>query len=137
MKIVVDTNVLVSALLRPSGPPGRILDVVVSRQVQLALDDRIFAEYSAVLQRPEFGFPGPLVAEMLDHVWRSAERVRAVSLPLRLPDPDDIMFIEVGVAALADALVTGNVRHFPASKRWGLRVMTPREALESIVGTGR
>ena len=137
MKIVVDTNVLVSALLRPSGPRGRILDAVLSRQVQLALDDRIFVEYSEVLQLTEFGFPGPLVAEMLDHVWRSAERVRAVSLPLRLPDLGDVMFIEVGIAALADALVTGTVRHFPASQRWGLRVMTPREVLEWIVGAGR
>ncbi len=129
MTIVVDTNVLVSALLRPAGPPGRVLDLVLARQLRLALDERIFAEYAEVLRRPEFRFPGPVVADLLDDLWRSAERVRAATLPIQLPDPGDAMFVEVGVSALARALVTGNLRHFPVSQRWGLRVVTPREAL--------
>jgi predicted nucleic acid-binding protein len=57
LKIVVDTNVLVSALLRPGSLPGRVLDLVLARRVGLALDHRIFTEYDAVLSRPEFGLP--------------------------------------------------------------------------------
>jgi uncharacterized protein len=132
--IVVDTNVLVSALLRPSGPPGVVLDLVLARRVRLALDDRIFAEYAEVLGRPEFRFPRAAVAELLEYLWRSAERVRAPALSVVLPDPDDVMFVEVGVAALAQALVTGNVRHFPAAQRWGLHVVTPRDAVGMVLG---
>jgi putative PIN family toxin of toxin-antitoxin system len=133
--IVVDTNVLVSALLRPSGPPGAVLDLVLARRVRLALDDRIFAEYAEVLSRPEFEFPGLGVASLLEYLWRSAERVRAPALPVVLPDRDDVMFVEVGVAALAQALVTGNLRHFPPAQRWGLRVLTPRDAVALALGS--
>ncbi len=136
MIIVADTNVLVSALLRPDGPPGRLVDLVLARQATLAIDERIFAEYAELLGRPEFGFPGPVVAALLDDIWRSSERVRPSALPIRLPDPDDQMFIEVAVAALASLLVTGNGRHFPPAQRWGVRVVTPREALEIAITSG-
>ncbi|MCH7571195.1 MAG: putative toxin-antitoxin system toxin component, PIN family, partial [Deltaproteobacteria bacterium] len=52
MRVVLDTNVLVSALLRPAGPPARILDLILGRQVTLALDNRIFDEYRNVLALP-------------------------------------------------------------------------------------
>lgn len=74
------------------------------------------------------------MAEPLEYLWRSAERVRPPALPVVLPDPDDIMFVEGGVAALAQALVTGNVRHFPATQRWGLHVATPRDAVGMVRG---
>ena len=136
MTIVVDTNVVVSALLRPAGPPGRVIDLILARPLGLAIDERIFAEYAEVLRRPELRFPGPVVADLLDDLWRSAERVRAAALPIHLPDPDDAMFVEVGVTAMAQALVTGNLRHFPVSQRWGLRVVTPREALSLALEGG-
>jgi predicted nucleic acid-binding protein len=46
---------------------------------------------------------------------------------IELPDPDDLPFIEVSQAAQADALVTGNVRHYPAASRHGIGVLTPAE----------
>lgn len=114
MKIVLDTNVLVSALLRPQSLPARVLDLILARQVTLALDQRIFVEYQEVLHRPEFAFPSNQVNDLLGFVWRSSERVQTVPLPIRLPDPDDVMFIEVAVSVLANAVVTGNLKHFPA-----------------------
>lgn len=130
MKIVLDTNVLVSALLRPESIPAQVLDLVLSRHVQLVLDHRIFAEYREVLSRPEFAFSPAHVSTLLDFVWQSSERILAAPLPLQLPDVDDLMFIEVAVSALADALVTGNTKHFPANQRHGVRVCNPRGFLE-------
>jgi uncharacterized protein len=128
VSIVVDTNVvLVSGLLRAGSPPAAILDLVFSRQVCVAFDERIFAEYADVLARPEFEFPSEHVHTVLDFLWREGERVRAEPLALRLPDPDDAMFIEVAVSALASALVSGNLRHYPHGQRRGVRVLTPRE----------
>ena len=63
MSIVLDTNVLVSGLLRAGSPPAAVLDLIFSRQVRLAFDEPIFAEYADVLVRPEFGFP-------VEHVHR-------------------------------------------------------------------
>jgi len=130
LKIVLDTNVLVSALLRPDSLPARVLDLVLSRQVTLALDHRIFNEYQDVLFRPEFALPRNYVDDLLEFLWWSSEKVQAVTLPIRLPDPNDVMFIEVAVAALAKALVTGNLKHFPPSQRHGIRVLSPRQFLE-------
>jgi putative PIN family toxin of toxin-antitoxin system len=134
LKIVLDTNVLVSALLRPGSLPARILDLVLAEQVTLALDDRIFEEYQSVLIRPEFPFPPDQIRALLEFVWRTGEMVEAALLPLHLPDPDDAMFLEVAVSAMADAVVTGNLKHFPASQRRGARVLSPREWLESWAG---
>jgi predicted nucleic acid-binding protein len=114
LKIVLDTNVLVSALLKPNSIPGRILDLVLARQVVPALDDRVFAEYRDVFFR--------------------RERVQAGELATELPDPKDRMFIDGAVSSLADALVTGNIRHFPASQRHGVPVLTPRQFLDLWVG---
>jgi len=129
VSIVVDTNVLVSGLLRAGGPPAAVLDLVFSRQVRLAFDERIFAEYADVLARPEFEFPLGHVHTVLDFLWREGERIRPEALALRLPDPDDAMFLEVAVSALASALVSGNLRHYPLGQRRGVRVMTPRECV--------
>jgi len=134
LRIVLDTNVLVSALLRPDSIPGRIVDLVLAEQVTLAFDHRIFAEYQSVLFRPEFSFSSDQVGALLEFVWRAGEMVDATPLPIHLPDPDDVMFIEVAVSALASALVTGNLKHFPASQRHGVRVLSPREWLETWAG---
>ncbi len=127
---MLDVNVLVSALLRPLGSPSHVLDLVLARQVALALDHRIFAEYQEVLLRPEFGFPPDRVGDLLEFLWRTGERVHARRLEIRLPDPADAMFIEVATASVADALVTGNTRHFPAAQRQEVRVLSPRAFLD-------
>lgn len=129
MSIVLDTNVIVSGILRAAGPPGRILGLVTSGMVPVALDERIFAEYCDVLSRPEFGFSPARVLDLTDYLWRAGERIRPTPLDLLMPDPDDIKFLEVAVAGAASALVTGNVRHYPPGQRHGVRVVTPREWL--------
>jgi len=136
LSIVLDANVLVSALLRTGGPPGRVLDLAVGGQIILALDDRIVSEYADVLLRRAFGFSRRSVLDLLDLLGRASERVTPSPIPLRLPDPDDARFLEVTVSAGATALVTGNIRHHPAPQRHGVRVMTPREWLTVWVRGG-
>ena len=57
-----------------------------------------------------------------------------MAMPVRLPNLDDVKFIEVAVTAVADALVTGNLKHFPARQCHGVRVLTPRQWLEVWTG---
>ncbi len=107
---------------------------MLARHVLLALDHRIFAEYAEVLLRPEFGLPPDRVWDLLEFLWRTGEKVHAPPLETRLPDPADVMFLEVAVAAMADALVTGNTKHFPAAQRQGVRVLSPRAFLDFWAG---
>ena len=133
MRIVLDTNVLVSGLMSPHGPPGRIVDLVVGGEITLILDDRILSEYREVLQRPRFHFRPADVDALLVFIRRESEIVVALPLGLALPDPGDVPFLEVAVAGDADALVTGNIRHFKEWTPSSLPLETPAELLERFV----
>ncbi len=113
MKVVLDTNVVVSAMLNPNGAPGAILRGVLDGRLSLLVDNRIVFEYSDVLLRPKFGFDLYDVQAFLDFVEHEAEYVNAPPIDARLDDPDDRPFYEVALAGGAEYLVTGNTRHFP------------------------
>lgn len=133
MRIVLDTNVLVSGLLNPFGPPGRILDLSLPRRIELAFDDRILAEYEAVLLRPRFGFPAEAVRDLLRFFVLTGHKVAAAPLPRQAgrsaPDPNDLPFAEAALAGEAKALVTGNAQHFAFLADPPFRVLGPREFL--------
>ncbi len=129
MKIVLDTNVIVSGLLNPEGFPGRIIDLLLASEVNLLVDDRILAEYRAVLPRRKFGFDPADISDFLDLVEAEATRISAPPLKLALKDEADRPFLEVAVAADADFLVTGNTRHFQVPSIRRSLVVTPAEFL--------
>ncbi len=130
MRIVLDTNVLVSGLLSPFGPPGEIVRMVSSGALVLCLDARILAEYDEVLARPRFGFDLDAVAALLDYVDFRGEAVVSRPLEQRLPDRDDEPFLEVAAASGADCLVTGNLAHFPVDGRAGVTVLSPAQFMD-------
>ena len=132
MTIVLDTNVLVSGLLNPRGAPGRVVELVATGDVDLAVDDRILDEYVDVLARREFGFDKKDVDTLVAVIDGTAVHVHCARLPDRLPDADDEPFLEAAIAAHADALVTGNLRHFPARLRFGVDVIRPTELLSRL-----
>jgi putative PIN family toxin of toxin-antitoxin system len=134
MRIVLDTNILVSALLSPFGPPARVLDLILSGEIRLVYDDRMMAEYREVLARPKFGFAPEDVADLLAFLEADGEPVTARLLSSELPDADDLPFLEVAAQAKA-TLVTGNTAHYPASARGAVSVLTPAEFLNR--GWGR
>ena len=125
MRIVIDTNVLVSGLLTPHGPPGRIVDGILIGELVAAYDDRILREYALVLARPRFRFDPAHVAAVLEYLERAGEPVVAPPLSVELPDAGDLPFLEVAWHADVSALVTGNLRHFPAEACGAVRVEAP------------
>ena len=130
MRIVLDTNVLVSGLLNPGGAPGRILDLILAGEIILLVDDRILDEYRTVLRRPKFGFQPGDVADLMIFIEKESERVLASPLGISLPDRgDDIPLLEAAVSGLAEALVTGNARHFRPAARLELSIEGPAQFL--------
>jgi uncharacterized protein len=125
--------VLVSGLLSPQGPPGRLVDALLSDHLRFALDDRIEAEYTEVLSRPNFRITAAERAAILTEI-RMHEYFSAPSNPLsaQLPDPDDRMFLEIAAATPEKVLVTGNVRHFPQRTLGPVTVLSPRAAWERL-----
>jgi uncharacterized protein len=126
LRLVIDTNVLVSAALNPDGLQRTTLLLALTKSARLYVTLPILEEYAGVLMRPHL------------HV-RKGDRLRLLQLiknrsymvtpPRRLAvagDPDDNIFIECADAARADYLITGNRRHFPAFWK-GTKVISSRE----------
>lgn len=130
MKIVLDTNVLVSGLLTPFGPSGKIVRMVSAGELILYIDARILSEYQEVLHRPKFKFNKDHISTLLDFIKLYGQFVSSLLLKNRLPDPDDEPFLEVAIAGKVRSLITGNIVHYPPSSREGIKIFSPSEFLE-------
>lgn len=131
MKIVLDTNVLVSGIVSARSHPGRIIDWIRTVELAPAVDDRILAEYGEVLRRSHFRryFSLHEAETMLDFLRHESEYVVCSENTPDLPDPGDAPFLETALA-LSIPLITGNLRHFPKEKRRGCTVLSPRQFTE-------
>lgn len=132
MIIVLDTNVIVSGILRPYSKAASILRLVATGAVTLAYDLRIFSEYRDVLNRPKFTFAKEDIDAFLDQVEKEGALISVMPLKFRLPDPEDECFLEVALAGKVTAIVTGNKRHFPKKEYEGIRILSPAEFLEEF-----
>ena len=124
MKVVVDTNILVSGLLSPHGAPAEVLRMIVSGEVELCVDARIISEYEEVLARPKFGFDKEEIGLLIDYIKHSSLVVTASPLKVRLEDTGDEPFAEVSVSGRAACLITGNVKHFPSRALKNIKALT-------------
>jgi putative PIN family toxin of toxin-antitoxin system len=125
VRIVLDTNVLVSGLLSPFGPPGQIVALIAEGDLQPCIDSRIILEYREVLLRPAFGFDPADVQTLIDYLENESFEAVARPLAAGLPHPADEVFLSVAMASSAKALITGNLRHFPSDRREGVLVISP------------
>lgn len=130
-KVVLDTNVVISAHLNPIGFERLVLRLALTRHLQLYLSQEVLAEYEEVLRREKFGIDPVKINESLTTIRNAARLVypkRSLSVA---SDPDDNKFLECAEAAGADYLVTGNKRHFP--RAWGkAKVVNARDLVEII-----
>ena len=132
MRVVIDTNVLVSGLLSPAGPPGWIVEAVLAGELEFALDMAIRQEYEEVLRRKEFRFSSETVDGFLSAVDQFSFQVAAAPpCPVPLPDRDDEPFLAVA-AATNSVLVTGTLKHFPPRARGEVSVLTPRQLVDTL-----
>lgn len=129
MRVVLDTNVLVSAILTPGGSAHQVVQLVLRGDLQLCVDGRIVEEYREVLNRGEFKFSAQATGMFLGSLLEEAQQVFPTPVPGRFPDDSDRAFVEVALGGQAEALITGNVRHFRAAESRGVAVKPPGEFL--------
>ena len=129
---VIDTNVLVSAMLKHHSVTGSIIDLAFDGPIIPVLNDAIEKEYREVLSRPKFHLPSDLIEDILSSFHQRGCYVDAEELDIELPDPKDRVFYEVVMEERKDEdayLVTGNIKHFPEKPY----VVTPRQMLNIIL----
>ena len=132
MRIVLDTNVLVSAFLNPRGNPARVLRLILQGDVFIVFNESILVEYYEVLKRPKFDLDSEAVLIVIDYIRSIGISAPTLARSITLPDRGDEAFLEAALATQADALITGNIKHFPKKKCQGQKVITPREVLDNL-----
>ena len=131
LRLVVDTNIVVSAALKHDGLQRTVLLLAITKPARLYTTDAIMAEYREVLARPKMKIRKGLQQQVLQLIRSRSYSVEPVRLLQVTPDPDDNQFLECADAARADYLVTGNQRHFP--KFWKkTKVITSREFISIV-----
>ena len=126
MKVVLDTNVIVSGLINLEGTPAQIVNLLINGRITLLYDSRILREYVEVLSPKKFGFGKSTVAPLLDYIRNEGEYVAAEPTSKKFVDKDDKLFYEVAKTAKAKCIVTGNKDHYPDERI----VKSPKEFIE-------
>ena len=125
---VIDTNVLVSAMLRWDSVPGCVLEHAFVGDIIPLLNEQVLKEYMEVLKRPKFHFEEEKINIIIDGIVKRGVFVDAEHTGQVLPDPKDIVFYEIVMEKRKHNeafLVTGNMKHFPTEPY----IVTPREML--------
>lgn len=125
---VLDTNVLVSAALTSGGNCDQIVRAAVDGRLRLAWSTPVLAEYREVLSRSKFKFTPQVVTSLLI-MFAERDQVTPRFIDIRLPDPDDEIFLAAAMATPDQMLITGNASHFPSDLCMPVRVFTPIQAL--------
>jgi putative PIN family toxin of toxin-antitoxin system len=134
MRIVLDTNVLISGIFF-TGPPSRILEAWVDGRFELIASVDVLAEYRRVCERLQGQFPSADVHRILDLVIRESRIVGPATVPpSACSDPDDLKFLACALAGRAGCVVTGDRALLKSSGFRGIEVVTPREFLRRYMG---
>lgn len=125
--VVIDTNVLVSALLTSKSDAAtvQVLEAVMNGQIIPVYNEEIIREYETVLKRPVFGFPEDLVYHYINAIKEKGILSTRILSDEHFPDPDDAVFYEVALSVDDAYVVTGNHRHYPKNPM----VVTPAQLL--------
>ena len=129
---VIDTNVLISAMLKWDSIPGNVMEFVFSGTIVPLLNKDIMNEYREVLSRPKFHMTEEIIQNVLTEVEQLGIYIDEVEMNTILPDPKDSVFYEVVMEKRKEEdayLVTGNVKHFPVKSY----VVTPRQMMDIII----
>ena len=131
IRVVLDTNVVVSAALLDEGLPSAIFDLATNKLVLMLISPDILAEYEKVLHYPRLKLDSSRISRFLSDIRKAGVLVvpgRTLNISR---DELDNRFYECAEAGKADFLVTGNTRHFPVNHK-GTRIVTPRELVAHL-----
>jgi putative PIN family toxin of toxin-antitoxin system len=131
LRLVIDTNVVVSAGLKPDGLERTVFLLATTKPARWYVTNAIMEEYAVVLARPELKIRKSLRLQFIQLLKNHAYSITPSQLPQITADPDDNIFLECADAARADYLVTGNLRHFP--RFWKkTKIIDSREFLDIV-----
>jgi len=133
LKVVFDTNVIVSAALYERSLPALLLSLALEDKVRFFVSPALLNEYGTVLKRPRFKLGHKEIRDLIGKISQKAVMVTPTKqLKIVTVDDPDNRILECATRAKADFVITGNKRHFPFEEFKGSKIVTPREFINSI-----
>jgi putative PIN family toxin of toxin-antitoxin system len=137
VRLVVDTNIIVSGLITKGTPPAKVLDAVHTKKITLLISDEVLTEYLRVLEYPHIRKYKKITDEAIGHLTalfiNEAERVEILTEVTKSPDPDDNKFLSLAVDGQADFLITGDKADLLSLKEFsGIKIITARQVVEKL-----
>ena len=126
-RVVIDTNVAVSALITPHGNAAKILDLIADNKLKVCYSELIQAEYIRVLSRPRFNFSAEDQGYFIKGIRRFGMSIEPMVSTIPFRDESDRIFYDVAKFCNA-TLITGNIRHYPTEPN----IVTPAEFLRLL-----
>jgi len=135
IKIVLDTNVLISGFLNPHNPPGQIfLHLTEPGFLKLVISDEIFEEYINVLRRKKFSLDKGKIDYALKLIQETAITVTTQQKLNITQDEADNKFFECALEGRAKYIITGDVKHIQKVKVYkGIKIVSPAEFLKHLL----
>ncbi|MCX6383363.1 MAG: putative toxin-antitoxin system toxin component, PIN family [Actinobacteria bacterium] len=131
MIIVVDTNVIISGLIKSFSESSKIINLILSGKIKLAYDTWILKEYEEVLKRKKFNINSKYIESIIAQIKEEGIYITTIPLKESLSDKDDEPFLEVAFAGKIDVIITGNKKHFPHEICKNINVLSPSEFLNN------
>ncbi len=137
IRLVVDTNIIVSGLITTDTPPAKILDAVKNKKVVLLVSDEVVVEYLRVLNYPRIRKYKKITDEVMINLAalfvEVTERVEVLSIVKKSKDIDDDKFLSLAIDGKAHFLVTGDKADLLSLKKIDhIPIITAREAVEKL-----
>jgi uncharacterized protein len=113
VRVVLDTNILVSAAWKPDGLEAKLVAMAAAQTLEWIVSEQIIAEYREVLTRPKFTKIRAVADAVLQLVETKAMPIVAPEICEVAKDPDDNRFLDAAIASDAQFLITGNLQDYP------------------------
>jgi uncharacterized protein len=131
IRVVLDTNVVVSAALSAEGAPAAVLDLALGKRILMLVTPDMLVEYEKVLHYPKLKLDPARIAAFLSDIRRASHPVTSRRTLSISRDESDNRFYECAGAGDADYIVTGNIRHFPVRYK-RTEIVTPGEFIALV-----
>ena len=122
IKVVIDTNIIISAALSPSGTPAKIIDMIFEDRIQLFYSSGILAEYTDVLSRPRLKIADKVQSDIITAIKEVGTLTDSTISNIPMIDESDRIFYDTAQTSGA-ILITGNIKHYPTEEF----IMTPSD----------
>jgi len=134
VRIILDTNVLVSGLFFESGPPGKIIEALIDDRFNLVISPEILNEYLEIISELQKTYPQINIDILLEKIFIKSDMFISAKLAEPVcPDPKDDMFIACAIASKIKIVVSGDKHLLGVSGYQDIKVLKPREFLEQYL----